>query len=222
VSYVCDVTGASPTTDRSARADFRRRFPLELSPAEYARLDKAGRRTGSKRAALLAGLAALAELAKVRADTARVAEEHFAAKATITGLTARVVELERALAGEHRRVISSAVRARKTIEVARLAIAKATDDARAAGRLRESEHEARVNVQSAFHALEVLFIHELQCPRCGKFAPSGEWGSHSTSGWDIVYHRSCGFHEGDVLEQTSVLGRRRGRSGPAAPMRGMP
>jgi hypothetical protein len=93
---------------------------------------------------------------------------------------------------------------------------------RPTARLRKSEHEARVNVQSTFHALEVLFVHELRCPRCGKFAPNGEWGPHSISGWDIVYHRSCGFHEGDELEQMSVLGRRRGRSGPAGPMRGMP
>lgn len=45
---------------------FRRRFPLELSPEEYARLQKAGRKAGSKRAALLAGLVALEEHEQAR------------------------------------------------------------------------------------------------------------------------------------------------------------
>src|SRR5690242_16910288 len=46
-------------TPQPANNAFRRRFPLELTPDECDQLEQAGQRHGTKRAALLAGLARL-------------------------------------------------------------------------------------------------------------------------------------------------------------------
>jgi len=92
---------------------FRRRFPLELSPEEHERLEKAGRVAGSKRAALLAGLAGLEDATRLRADAARAVDAHKKAQAAIAGLEAKVAELERALGEANTKATATAARTRK-------------------------------------------------------------------------------------------------------------
>ena len=74
---------------------FRRRFPLEFSPAEYEMLETAGKAHGSKRAALLAGLTGLEEIASHDGDLAQALAERDTALATIADLEAKVAGLER-------------------------------------------------------------------------------------------------------------------------------
>ena len=103
----------SPLTPGSG---FRRRFPLELSPDEYARLEEAGRAAGSKRAALLAGLAALEETSALRTAAARAEKTRSDARAQIADLTAKVAALERALADAKAKATAGAARERDATE----------------------------------------------------------------------------------------------------------
>jgi len=187
---------------------FRRRFPLELSPDEYARLEEAGRAAGSKRAALLAGLAALEDATRLRADAARTATAQNTARATIAGLEATIAELRQALAGANDKVKAGAARGRAAAEQAEAALAKATEDARWLEVARGAERETHRNTQAELDELDALFVDELRCARCGGFAPSEEWATRRTTKRELVYHKPCGYHEGGLLEHTSVLGRR--------------
>jgi cell division protein ZapA (FtsZ GTPase activity inhibitor) len=187
---------------------FRRRFPLELSPAEYARLEEAGRTAGSKRAALLAGLAALDDATHLRADAARTESAHHNAQATIAGLKQRIGELEQALTDAKEKAKTGAAHRRKATETAEAALAKSTRDAQWADEARATKREALLDTQAELDTLDKLFVDELRCPRCGKFAPSDEWASQRTKEGRIVFHKPCGYHEGGFLDETSVLGRR--------------
>ncbi len=187
---------------------FRRRFPLELSPDEYARLEEAGRVAGSKRAALLAGLSALDDATRLRAGAAQAATAHNEAQATIAGLEAKLGELEKALAEAKEKAKTGAARGRKATEATEAALAQSTRDAQWADEAREAEREARLNAQAELDKLDALFVDELRCPRCGKFAPSDEWATERTKEGRLVYHEPCGYHRGGLLDETSVLGRR--------------
>jgi len=187
---------------------FRRRFPLELSPDEYARLERAGRTAGSKRAALLAGLAALEQTAALGPAAARAEKAQRDARARITDLTARIAEFERALADAQAKAKTGAARGRKAAETAEAALAESTRDAQWADEARATEREARLDAQAELDKLDALFVDELRCPRCGTFAPIGQWASKRTKEGHVVYHEPCGYHEGGFLDETSVLGRK--------------
>jgi len=190
-------------------AGFRRRFPLELSPDEYARLEEAGKVVGSKRAALLAGLTALAEHDARGKESAHRAAAATKAQTQVTALQARVAELGRALREADKKATASAARARGASQEAQADAARAIEKARWADELRESERETRENAQAELAKLDALFVDELRCPRCGEFAPSAEWATERTKEGRLVFHKPCGYHRGGLLDETSVLGRRR-------------
>jgi hypothetical protein len=199
-------------TAPSLPSGFRRRFPLELSPDEYEALEAAGTKAGSKRAALLAGLAALSEHDALSDEAARMAASNKKAQATITALEAKIAELERTLAETNKKAAGQAARARKAAEEAEAEAARATKDAQWADDLRESERETRENTQAELDKLDAVFVDELRCPRCGGFAPPGEWATQRTDKGRLVYHKPCGYHQGGLLDETSVLGRRTGNA----------
>lgn len=200
-------------TSAALPSGFRRRFPLELSPDEYKRLEAEGKRCGSKRAALLAGLTALAERDARSKELARGAASATKSQTQITALKARVAELERALDEADKKATASGARARAASQAAQTDAARAIEKARWADELRESERETRENAQAELAKLDALFVDELRCPRCGEFAPSAEWAEERTDTARLVYHKPCGYHEGDWLSASSVLGQRSTRPG---------
>ena len=185
-------------TPTALPAGFRRRFPLELSPDEYARLEGAGKIHGSKRAALLAGLASLEERTNRDTRVRRVTATDTKAQAKLTALEAKVAECERALAKATADAHAAAARAKDATEKAKIQIAAATQDTQRANDLREAERETKENAQAELAKLDALFVNQLRCPRCRAFAPSGEWASTSTDKGRLVYHKPCGYHEGGV------------------------
>jgi hypothetical protein len=193
-----------PATPTPA-SGFRQPFPLELSPEEYEVLEAAGRSAGSKRAALLAGLAALEDATRLRADAARTATAHNEAQATIAALDAKIGELERIRDAANEKAKTGAARGRRAADAARV---QSTRDAQWADEAREAERETRLDVQAELDELDALFVDELRCPRCGKFAPRDEWATERTKEGRLVYNGPCGYHRCGLLDETSVLGRR--------------
>jgi len=199
---------AHHSTSPALPAGFRRRFPLELSPDEYARLEEAGKAAGSKRAALLAGLAALEELSAERAEAARLAAAHTTAQETIAALETKLTERERALGEAKKKATTHATRAQRASEEAEAAVLRAATDTRWADEARAAEHERRRDLEAEVATLKTSHVDELRCPRCGKFASSAEWATERTKEGRLVYHEPCGYHRGGLLDETSVLGRR--------------
>lgn len=196
-------------TSPALPAGFRRRFPLELSPAEYEALEAAGKAHGSKRAALLAGLAAPTERDARGEESARGAASATKARGQITALTRRVAELEQQLDQANTTLAASAARAHTASQEAEATSLRALKDTQWADEARAAEHERRRELEAELAALEESHVDELRCPRCGKFAPSDQWATKRTTDGHVVFHEPCGYHEGGFLDDTSVLGRRR-------------
>jgi hypothetical protein len=185
-------------------AGFRRRFPLELSPDGDAALEAAGKDHGSKRAALLVGLAALKASGARDGELARAAKERDAARTKTTRLEARITELERA-AGVAR---STPTRAKNKADATEAALSEMTERAARAEADWQDERTARIAAEKRLNHLARERVDELRCPRCGDWASSSEWAEEPTPDGRLVYHHSCGFNRGGLLENTSVLGRR--------------
>lgn len=184
---------------------FRRRFPLELTPDEYARLEEAGRTAGSKRAALLAGLAALETR---ETGSSQAAREHAGKDRLAAHVDARVAALESALSEARQEL--DAGRAQET------SAARRTGDALDAAKAKVRALEADLAAQAAAHAnteaalagLREIHVDELRCPRCGQFSGPAEWMTRKAKNGVAVYHGPCGYREGGFIDETSVLGRR--------------
>jgi len=193
-----------PATPNPA-SGFRRRFPLELTPEEYARLEEAGRTAGSKRAALLAGLAALEDRepngSRATKEQARLAQraEHD---------EARLAEVEAALSEAQQKLKTTSTRAKSTTQATEAALAAAQDEVRALEADLAAEAAAHARAASGLAELRELFVDDLRCPRCGRFAAPSEWATRKTKDGTVVYHEPCGYHEGGFIDDTSVLGRR--------------
>lgn len=187
---------------------FRRRFPLELTPEEYAGLDEQGRAHGSKRAAILAGLGALKDLERLRAALGRVEAERDEARGSGAHLTTEVARLEEAVAKHAAAAKAQSTRGRTSSEKAEASIAEAVREVEALEQALATEREARDEDLEEIAALRAMVVEELRCPRCGDFADSSEWAAAATPQGVLVYHGPCGYHRGGLLEQTSVLGRR--------------
>lgn len=196
-------------TSQPLPAGFRRRFPLELSPDEYEVLEAAGKIAGSKRAALLAGLAALSDSAKVSADAERGAREGASARARTEKLETRVAELTGELTEAKNRAASASSRHRKATDTLAARLQDATERAELLADDIQAARQSRISLEAETDRLGQLVLDELRCPRCGRFAPASEWATKEAEAGRLVYHQPCGFHEGGLLDETSVMGRKR-------------
>ena len=188
----------------SVPSGFRRRFPLELSPAEYEALDAAGKAHGSKRAALLAGLAALEAASSGEHQRAQVLADRDAALAKAAELEAKVADFERARTTAR----GSSSRARKDADATKAELDEMTRQAELADADRRGEREARIAAEKKLNWIARERVDELRCPRCSEFVSSAEWAEEPTPDGRLVFHKRCGFHRGGLLDHTSVLGRR--------------
>ena len=187
---------------------FRRRFPLELSPDEYQRLEDAARPAGSKRAALLLGLAALAETHEHQAALARAEGELGAARDEIAALTKSLAKAQLARSHADAAAERSAATDRDAAQESEEML---TEARKRVGRLEQSLHSERRSHEDTLdevHALRAQVVDELHCPRCGTFAGHTDWATQRAKDGALVYHKPCGYHRGGLLEATSVLGRR--------------
>ncbi len=184
---------------------FRRRFPLELSPEEFARLEEAGRAAGSKRAALLAGLAALEDRER---DGARASQERARLAQRAEHAEARLAELEAALSEAQQKLKTTSARAKSATQATEDALATAQVRVRTLEDELAAETEAHARAASTLAELRKAHVDELRCPRCGHFAGSTEWATRESTDKVILYHEPCGYHEGGFIGDTSVLGRR--------------
>ena len=187
---------------------FRRRFPLELSPDEYQRLEQARRTAGSKRAALLSGLQALEQTHELRTALTQAEDNLEAAHGEIATLTKSLGQAERARAEAGAAADRSAAKDRDAAEKADVALTEATQRVRAREQALRAERRSHEETLDEVHALRARIVEELHCPRCGKFAGHTDWAAQRTPDGVLVYHKPCGYHRGGLLETTSVLGRR--------------
>jgi hypothetical protein len=195
--------------DQPGLGEFRKRIPLELAPDDLVRLRALQPPYGSMRATLLAGLEALDRVERAEADQAVLVEARSEAEARVRELEAEVAALQEASA-------SHAAKAK------RASSATKGDADRAAARIRALESEAtglRRDLAGVQQTLDATYqtllefdetrVDELRCPRCGEFAPSEEWGyEQAEEGGQLIFHQPCGYHEGGLLDQGSILGYR--------------
>lgn len=186
---------------------FRRRFPLELSPEEYQRLEDAARPAGSKRAALLAGLAALTEAQETQAALTRAEDQLATAHTEIAALTTSLTKTDQARAHAEAAASASTATDRKAAQQADVELAEARKRIRRLEQSLRAERRSHEETLDELHALRPHVVGELHCPRCGQFASHTDWATQKTADGALVYHKPCGYHRGGLLDQTSVLGR---------------
>ncbi len=197
-----------PRNDPKAAAEprFRRRIPLELTPTEYAQLEAAQAGYGSKRATLVAGLAALTGLDEVRAEGERLAVERDTALAQAAQATERAEKAERATQAKAK----TATRA-DTAKTSRLEtdLARTRDQLTETERLLAAERGEHADWQHAYEDLDARRVDALRCPRCKQWADPDQWGAVAADdGGQIVYHQPCGYHEDGVVTPTTIMGYR--------------
>jgi chromosome segregation ATPase len=199
----------SKRTSQALPSAFRRRFPLELTVQECELLERAAERAGSKRAALLAGLAALAREQELEALRLAAEQERDAAQARLAELQAEVAEIARS----HQKQTAAASAARKRTESTQRKQAEAskreTTKLASLERTLKQERDARHSLEDELAQLEERAVDWLRCDRCGNWAPPREWKSKNTEEGEVLYHGPCGFHRGGLLDPTSVLAVRR-------------
>ena len=185
---------------------FRRRFPLELTPGECELLERAGRAFESKRAALLSGLEALAEREGLRQALAAAEEEREAAREALAKEEKRARKLEADASKAKEEVEALRKRAQASARSERRALAQETA---AIEHALARERELRLAAERELEDVLADFVEWLRCPRCGRFTGASEWETRDAQEGAIVYHGPCGFHQGGLLDPTTILGLRR-------------
>src|SRR6266849_3454542 len=94
---MCHMTRRAKDPNAPSPDSFRRRFPLELTPAECELLEREGRRAGTKRAALLAGLTAVAEREQLAQALRQAETERAALQSELAERDKGIAKLERQL-----------------------------------------------------------------------------------------------------------------------------
>jgi DNA repair exonuclease SbcCD ATPase subunit len=181
---------------------FRRRVPLELTAAELELLEEAEARFGTKRATLVAGLEALARLAALEKQLAQATSVCERADGRTKELERKADRLDKELQ-KARAEATNAKRGKKSAEQKREEAGAQVDDFAVALR---REQEARFRAERDLDEVEGELFDALRCPRCGSWAPPKEWARRAEGEREYVYHRSCGYHTGGLLDPTSVLG----------------
>ncbi len=195
------IPGQDPGTER-----LRRRIVFELTPEQLPLLQEAEHRHGSKRAALVAALAAEAEVEEMRAQVSKA--EAKATKPT--------KEAERAAAG-HAKTIAKLERelegAQKALAERQRDLALARDESKTSKESWEADREELLGAlsdrETELAELVDRAVDELYCGHCGKWAPPGQWAWKWVKGkGSYAYHRSCGDHAPGLMSAASWLARR--------------
>lgn len=169
---------------------YRRRFLVEFTPAESDLVERLGRVHGTKRRAILEGLAALdsGELAALRARAAELEGQLTAAAATASDARAAVAAAKVELRDErsaHRQTKARLREAQRQVAVARADLAAA---------------------RAARDRLTVLVPHHAYCAACEKLVPEAEWAEQPMERGVVVFHRPHGYRPKRTLTQSpSVL-----------------
>lgn len=187
------------------RGSLRRRVVFELEEGQLPLLEQAEARHGSKRAALLAALAAEGTVAELAERTERAEAE----------LARRARGAERAKKGR----AEGEAKLKRELDAAKKKLAKAEDalsKAHQAGAEGEAELRREVQELSERLAESEAEITELSsravdwlfCQRCGRWIgpEEWEWGEFEEGG-SYAYHASCGDHE-EGLKGSSWLAQR--------------
>lgn len=203
-TYMATRTPPEPEPSR-----LRRRVVFELREAELPLLDAAEARHGTKRAGIVAALAAAAGAAECQA---RLEEAERALVAATAAARGRAGEKERRDAGgraltEAREALAEAERLREGAEKAlgQLEHRLARQAARA-----ESASEA---LGEEIERLQGERLTALYCARCERWAPEAEWAWRATDGGERAYHAPCGDHGPGLLGAASWLARRGAQGG---------
>lgn len=193
------------TSPRNPAGLLRRRVIVEFTPEQLALLDQAEARHGTKRAGIVAALAAYAtptpsdgeagrSSARAKADKAqaaklRVAEDDpGAAQTELSSLRTARAKAE-AKASELREQLEHADRVRIAIEDAW---------ASKAAQLNELIDTLRTQIPDAAY-----------CARCGKWVPEPEWAwTDDGARGEYAYHTRCGDHGSGIVVAASLLVRR--------------
>jgi len=193
------------TTPDPETGRLRRRVIFELTEGQLALLDHAERRHGSKRAGIIAALAAYAD-----------ADGPAAAPGQADSTQQELEEVR----AQHKSANAQLAEARRELAAAQMALAIAErdrDEARAqlgrADELRVRLEDASARETDALGArlaeLRASLPRELYCPRCQTWVPRREWAwQQDEEGGEYAYHRPCGDHAGGFLETSSRLARR--------------
>lgn len=194
--------------DTAASDGFRRRFPLELTPAECELLEHQGRRLGTKRAALLAGLQALQERDELAQRIERLQADNQAARAELAEREKAIAKLERQLAKATKDARAGQTASRAAARREQRAREQADDRADIYADALREERELNAQLESELTDLRECAVDALYCHRCGAWVEPDEWAHREDEDADLLYHRGCGFHRGTGFTQTSVLARR--------------
>lgn len=192
-----------------AQPAFRRRIPLELTAEEFAILEREEKRFASKRATLVAGLAALERLLAAERALKQAVRERDEAQAEAKALAEKTRKAAGALA-KTKQEAKSAKRGRTAAERrAGETSAGAREEIEELEEILADERRVRVELAQRLEEADAQLLDGAYCPRCAEYAAAETWAAREDEGYELVYHRPCGFHPEDGLTKArSVFGYR--------------
>ena len=182
----------------------RRRVIVEFTPEQLALLDQAEARHGTKRAGIVAALAAYAKPTPTDAEASRASASAKADKAQ----AAKLRNAEDALAA-----------ARAEVNTLRAALARAEADTSDlekrlghADRVRIEIEEAAVSeavdLNEVIDTLREQMPDAAYCARCGNWVPEPEWTwTPDVARGEYAYHTSCEDHGSGLLAGSRLVRR---------------
>ena len=194
IMYMTSQTSSLPEPSR-----LRRRVIVELTVNELPLLEAAERRHGTKRAAVLAGLRAEAEVAALRAQ---VAEPQRAVAAEQTrGAEAKATAHRRRQGEQREPALVEVTREREAAQAELVSL----DDRLA--RAEDTIARDRTAHSDEVRGLMARIPEALYCARCDGWVPEEQWSWAIGADFDHVYHAACGDHGPGVLASASWLAR---------------
>ena len=193
------MSARTPPAPEPAPAGFRRRVVVELTGPELALLDAAERAHGTKRAAVIAGLRALADGTRSEApapasapgpapEPSGAADAEAAQRAARAAAEARCADLT------------------EQLDEARAALAELRGVRAAEGERAEAQ---RLQLAARLAKMSARAVDALYCARCERWAPEAEWAwKSSAEGAEDAHHAPCGDHGNGVISPSSRLARR--------------
>ncbi len=172
---------------------FRRRVVFELDAEQLPLLEAAEARHGSKRAALIAALAAdgsaVELLERTERAEAQVAKHHRGSEAAKKGKAEDQAKLKQELAAAKKKLAKSEKDLAKERE----------HGGKTEAELREGLEELREAIEERDEEIEELqtqAVAYLRCLRCKRWVPSAEWSwGELEDGGAYAFHEPCGDHE---------------------------
>lgn len=185
----------------------RRRVVFELRLEELPLLQRAERRHGTKRQALVRALEAEAEAEQQARELERARAQLAKLERELEAERKRAGEREAAAAKKERR--NESARTKKERELAATQEQERTRAKRAEAEVATLEREL-AELETELARLQVEIPSHLFCARCGSWAPPKEWAWKRGFEGEYCYHRPCGDHgHEELLKPASRLGWRR-------------